>query len=389
MPNLKMVAIIFMATIGCNTQSEQRSGSNDNTPETKESITTYLKDSVTINDGGNNSNARVNITDAPSFTKFDASIYIAHESKLILYQTSNKSVVRTINLNNQLNKEKADIFVDPEYNIYAIKWMQNEILMLDTNGLVKDQFNYPAIDNKRNFSVYLHPIFSCFQYNKNKDFIFYTIPAISISDAKSMQSFLNNKPIKVFSLNRGKVTIKHEGGSYPAQYKQENYYDFDVNYTLIDDSTIAYIFKMFPQIIIENVYTGRVEKKDITGLDSNVSEKYINKENDFTYTKEYGVKNDGYNGLVYDKNKKRYYLFRNKGIPTPQSDGSLALYEDKPVYLYVIDGLTFKVIKKVYCGLEGKYWYSKPFIRNSQLFLTRRVEDKKGSPVKIDIYDIP
>jgi hypothetical protein len=389
MPNLKIVAIIFMATIGCNTQSEQQTDHHNNIPETEESISSYLKDSITINDGGNNSVARVNIIDPPSCTKFDASIYIAHESKLILYQTSNKSVVQTINLSNQLKKEKADIFVDTGYNIFAIKWMQNEVLMLDTNGLLQDRFNYPTIDNKRNFSVYLHPIFSCFYYNKNKDFIFYTIPAISISDAKSMQSFLNNKPIKVFSLNRGKVTIKNEGGSYPAQYKHDNYYDFDIKYTLIDDSTIAYIFKMFPQIIFENVYTGRVEKKDIAGLDSNVSEKYINQENDFTYIKEYGVKNDTYNGLTFDKTKKRYYLFRNKGIPTMQSDGGLALYEDKPVYLYVIDGLTFKVIKKIYCGLEGKYWYSKPFIRNSQLFLTRRVEDKKGAPIKIDIYDIP
>lgn len=389
MSNLKIVAIIFMATIGCNTQSERQATHYRPVPEASDSIVSYLKDSIIVNDGGNNSNLRVNITDALSSSNFNASVYIANESKLILYNTTSRHVIQTINLAAQLNYEKADIFVDTDYSIYAIKWMQHEILKLDTSGALKDKFTYPATDKARGFQVYLHPAFSTFRLNKNRDFIFYSIPTVNVSDSNGQQALLNNRPIKVFSLDKNKVIVKAEGGFFPDSYKHENYYDFDIKYTIIDDSTIAYVFKVFPQIVIENIYTGKLDRKSISGLDTNASEKFLNKNNDFTYSKAYVIKNDDYNGFVYDKKKKRYYLFRNIGIPTSYSDGSLALYEDKPVVLYVIDGSTFKVIRKIYCGLGGKYWYYKPFIENSRLFLTRRVDDKKGAPVKIDIYEIP
>jgi hypothetical protein len=111
---------------------------------------------------------------------------------------------------------------------------------------------------------------------------------------------------------------------------------------------------------------------------------------DFSYTKEYTLKNDSYYNLTYDEDKNRFYIFRGLGIAPVNEDGTLALADDRPIILYIVDANNFSVIKKLYCGPQGKYsWYSQPQIYKSKLYLVRQKGDSRKDPVKIDIYDIP
>lgn len=355
-----------------------------------DSLGNYLIDSIVINQGGNNENLRINITNDTKSAPFHGSVYVANEGRLLVLNVTTKLVTKSIDLFQQFRNTKADFYLDTNYTMYAIKWMHNEILEIDTNGKLNQSFIYPSIDSRRGFSTTLYPAFSSFYFNKNRDFIFYTIPTLDVKDPISLRKLFENKPIKVVTLRKdNSIFVKAEAGRFPDLYKKRDYHDYDIHYCIVDDSTVAYISKMQPEIITENVYAGTALTNRIKGLKANVSKEFIGKENDYSSTNKYEIENDSYNGFVYDTEKKRYYLFQSLGIPSTRDDGTLALYEDKPKVLYVIDGATYKVVKEIQCGVEGSYWYYKPIIWNGKLLLTRRVENKKGAPIKIDIYDIP
>lgn len=220
----------------------------------------------------------------------------------------------------------------------------------------------------------------------------YMMPYLSPIKKGDREREIKNRPINVVHFNKENIQIKNQAGTFPQAYLDHYYYDSEIHFTNINDSDIAYIFLIEPKIIVENVYTNKIQAHEVKGLPPNKVYPFtddLQQAGDLSYAMDYNLKNDGYQGFSYDKDKKRFYLFRTLAIAPTTEDGSLSQYEDHPTLLYIIDATTFSVIHKLYCGLAGKYWYVRPIIYKNKLFLARRGTERKGKPVIIDVYDIP
>lgn len=357
-----------------------------------ENIQAFLKDSIVLPEHGSSDFVHLNLADQSVWPSFQFSIYTGNK-KLFLYNADRKSIAYTIDLSRTNPEDEVmNCYVNND-TIYAIKKGGNDMYCFDLRGELIKTYHFPDTSKEMGCRLTACAEISDLMVNKNNDMAMFMIPYLRVLEKAEQNKSAKNKPIALVHIGTDSVTVRNKVGNFPKEYLKDYYRETRYRFININDSNIAYLFLIHPELNIQNTYTGKQEQHPIKGLPTNNVLTYtedMSTGQNFSYTNEYALMNDSYINLVYDKEKKRFYIFRGLGIAPVNKDGLLALYVDRPVILYVIDANNFSVIKKLYCGVHGKYsWYSRPQIYKSKLYMLRQKGERKKDPVKIDIYDIP
>jgi hypothetical protein len=357
-----------------------------------ENIQPWLKDSIVLDGTKGTGAPHFKLADEDMWASFQFSVY-AGNKKLYLYNVEDKKVVRTIDLSKTYDNDyKVDCYVKSNI-IYTVKWSSNDMRCFDFNGRPLHTHHFPDYSKELDCRLTAYPYRSPFNLNRNNDMVMYMAPYLKEAIKEIRAKILKHKPIALLHIGAHGVRLKNWLGTAPKEYLDHYYYDMRPNFINISDSAIASVFDIFPGLYIQNTYNGKLQQYTIKGMPKNrvnpISED-PEKLKDFSYTTEQEIKNDCYMPFAYDAERKRYYIFRGLGIAPVNEDGSLALYDDKPLILYVVDAATNSVIKKLNFGLTGKYsWYCRPVIYKNKMYMIRKKGHKRDEPIKIDVYEIP
>ncbi len=396
-------AAIIMMAVACNNSADTATDGIDSSDSFEhyrlhiketlagaDSLTRFFYDSIVINEGGKNRPYHFNIANESMWSSFQLSFYA--DQKLFLYNIDRKNIALTINFAKQNPDRKRMNCYVKDSQVFVIKEDEHTLYRFDITGRLLHSYHLADSSKELGCALTPFPLSSDLVVNKNMDMPLYMLPYLNGSKKEDRIKGIKDKPVWLMHLEGNNISVRNKAGTFPREYIDHYYHETYYRFIRLDDSNIAYIFRIKPEITVENVYTNNIQKYKVKGLPVNKLFPYSDNPDiamNFSYTQEYELKNDDYSGLSFDKDKKRFYLFRRLAIPPVMKDGLLATYEDHPVILYIIDAANFSVIRKLYCGLSGEYWYNRPVIYKSKLFLTRSGANRKGAPAIIDAYDIP
>jgi len=265
--------------------------------------------------------------------------------------------------------------------VYVLETESNKIQCYSTTGNLLKEYDAQLSDKM------LYAIRTPLYVGKNQRVFLYQtnlrLDPFSTNKVEAAQ-FYNDGLLAYYELSDSTMyPIDEHFGKYPAVYRARMFYNLFPASTPLSDSSFAYIFDAVPELFMYK--NGKVTTHRIAGLNSNVIPLITSSDSlsSISFINSITNRSDGYLKLLYDANKRIYYLFQMHVLPRRSGD-ELSLFNDKPLTIYMIDS-SYKVIgRKQFSDMKIYSYPLVAFVENGYLYLQRKT--KKS--IELERYEL-
>jgi hypothetical protein len=342
-----------------------------------------VEDSLVLND--------IHVEKGINFYPNDSDLVLSYISssrdKILLYSTRQKKII------DSLYFDKRDLgdqyYVDQHKNTFVFKKYQSAILVRDSSGNEKYIYAEPELMYISNDTITMRysPISVPLQVT-NGSLVLNNIRGYHLTDERERSLYYKAKNLAYFKIENDSLVKKTEFGEFPKFY-HNNYIDEMWPVTArVGPDNVYYIFSNDNVLFDLHIPTGTLTPRKVKGLDRNKTEPYnMSRISDFSYSREYEIKNSSYLLLLHDYKEKESAIFQMLPIDDKKQDENLFLYVDKPVVVNVMDS-AFNVYKKVYFKDHSKFFLEFSCFYNSKLYALERYTGTSRSSIKVYVYKI-
>ncbi len=304
-------------------------------------------------------------------------VYSEETDSIYAYDLSERKIIDALGIKN--------LKIDSKFNYFI---HGNKFYVLKKYARAINEYLSPSLTHEIDFTfkdssspeVSYMPKNLSFHISTDSSNILYRVPNYNITNKEERMKYFSSKMLVKVQLEGQNANVVAEFGTFPDAYRSALYNEYYPQAFLMGGNSVGYMFSDSPYLYIFDKNT--CKKTFLNGLNANT---FIPVNSDSSavrsYTTNYSLMSERYVAALYDKHKKYLYIFQTHAVHKA-NDEYLALWEDKPLSLYVVDS-TYNVIAKKDFERIGNYFFSSFFCYNGNLYLGKYQNGK----LLLEVYE--